>query len=98
MNREDGQGQEREGKEIEETGCGCQPAVGGKILTNTMKAMTHNAPWSIFNLTTWKCGHDHLLRSQKVAWREMQYVVAENCKTTTYLSLRPYGTFGKVAK
>ena len=42
-----GQGQEREGKEIEETGCGYQPAVGWKILTNIMKAMTHNAPWPI---------------------------------------------------
>ena len=46
--RRTGQGQEREGKKIEETGCGYQPAMGGKILTNTMKAMTHNAPWPIF--------------------------------------------------
>ena len=45
--RRTGQGQERKGKEIEETGCGCQPAVGGKILTDTMKAMTPNAPWPI---------------------------------------------------
>ena len=45
--RRTGQGQERKGKEIEETGCGCQPAVGWKILTDTMKAMTSNAPWPI---------------------------------------------------
>lgn len=47
------QGQEREGKKIEETGCGYQPAVGGKVLTDTMKAMTHNAPWPIF-CVRWK--------------------------------------------
>ena len=45
--RRTGQGQERKGKEIEETGCGCQPAVGWRILTDTMKAMTPNAPWPI---------------------------------------------------
>lgn len=40
-----GEGQECEEKEIKKTGCGYQPAVGGKILADTMKAMTHDAPW-----------------------------------------------------